>query len=179
MTAQSGGSEAIHFEKERGVTEVNVTRGVAHVTVELPPATLGKERLALLKLLAGENIPVFLVKLHPTGISFALRETFVEAGEALLVTHHIEHTLVTGLALVAVVAGAMRDLSGVMALIYQAMVGTGILVQQTGDAYNAVLCLVSGADGDRAADALRACFFRQSPEPDHTEPTVIVKRTGL
>jgi aspartokinase len=179
MTAQSSGiSETVHFERERGVTEVQVTRGVAHVRVELPQAELSMERLHLLKALASANIPVFLVKLHPTGISFALREGVVEAGAELLRSQGFEHAMLRDLALVAVVAGAMRDLSGVMALIYEALVGKGVLVRQTGDAYNAVLCLIKGDEADAAAEALRACFFRP-PVQGMTEPVGGIARLGL
>ncbi len=150
----------VYFERERGVTEVQVTHGVAHATVVLPVATLGEDRLQLLKALAAASIPVFMVKLLPDGLSFALRGSVVEAGAALLVERGVKHTLLRDLSQVAVVAGAMRDLSGVMALIYQALVGAGVPVRQTGDAYNAVLCLVAGSQADRAAEALRDCFFQ-------------------
>jgi len=171
MTAgNSGGlaaqNEMVYFERERGVTEVQVTRGVAHVTVVFPTATLSGDRLNLLKALAGATIPVFMVKLLPDGISFALRESVVDAGAALLTERGVKHSILRDLSLVAVVAGAMRDLSGVMALIYQALVVAGVSVRQTGDAYNAVLCLVAGEQADRAATALRDCFFQsRSSEP--------------
>ncbi len=160
-----GTDDAVHFERERGVTEVQVTRGLAHVTVEFPAGTLGGDRLSLLRALADAEIPVFLVKLLPMGLSFALRERVVAAGETLLTSRGAKYTILRDLGQVAVVAGAMRDLSGVMALIYEALVGASVLVRQTGDAYNAVICLVSGDETDRAATALRDCFF-QPTEPD-------------
>jgi aspartate kinase len=150
--------DAVHFEKERGVTDVSVTRGVAHVRVLLEEAEAATGRLTLLKRLAAANVPVFLVKLQRDGISFALREAQTEAGAALLKEEDVPHVLARDLALVTIIAGAMRDLSGIMAMIYEALVSEGIGVWQTGDAYNAVHCLVSGADAERAADALRAKF---------------------
>ena len=45
-----------------------------------------------------------------------------------------------------------------MAIIYEALVGEGIRVQQTGDAYNAVHCLIPGDEAERAAGALRHRF---------------------
>jgi aspartokinase len=182
MSGHGGGnSETVHFERERGVTEVQVTRGIAHVTVDLPVASLGRERLNLLKALAAENIPVFMVKLLPGGISFALRESVAEAGAELLRARSIEHTLLTDLGLVAVVAGAMRDLSGIMALIYQALVGAGVQVRQTGDAYNAVLCLVTGDEADKAAEALRDCFFQSPAATPASAPDIpaALSRKGL
>jgi aspartate kinase len=155
--APAGGAGSVHFEKERGVTEVQVARGLAHVTVHLsePRAT---RRLALLQALAAASISVFLVKLHPDAISFAVRQDVVDRCEALLRERGDAHTLLRDLGLVITVAGAMRDLSGVMARIYEAMLAAGVAVRQTGDAHNAVLCLVAGADADKAADALRDVF---------------------
>ncbi len=151
-------TETVHFEKERGVTEVEVTRGIAHVTVQLNLETLSADRLTLLKRFAGATVPVFLVKLLPTGISFALRPAQVETGIALLAQlkeeMDIDFALRDDLGLVTTRAGAMRDLSGIMAAIYETLVAEGITVRQTGDAYNAVHCLVPGDLSDRAADVL-------------------------
>jgi aspartokinase len=148
----------VHFERERGVAEVSVTRGLAHVTVRLPGENIGSERLRLLQELAAANVSLFLIKLHPDSISFAVRADVVDACESLLRDHGFDHTFLRDLSLVAVVAGAMRDLSGVMARIYEALVRVNVGVRQTGDAYNAVLCLVAGDEAERAAEALRDAF---------------------
>ena len=158
MTRSTGQSKTVHFEKERGVTAVQVTRGIAHATIELPAENLPAERLALLQSLAAEGIPVFLVKLHPTGLSFALRQEQVENGVRLLEQRGVSHVVLRDLGLVSVIAGAMRDLSGVMSSIYEALVEAGVAVRQTGDAYNAVLCLVSGSDVAKSSHALHARF---------------------
>lgn len=170
-------SAPIHFERERGVTEVQVTPGIAHVTVRFSPNTASEERLALLQALGAANISLFLIKLHPGAISFAVRPergegaSAVEGCESILRARGCDYTLLRDLGLVAVVAGAMRDLSGVMARIYEAMVTAGVGVRQTGDAYNAVLCLVSGRETERAAEALRRAFAlkeaeeRAAPQP--------------
>jgi aspartokinase len=151
-------AETVHFEKDRGVTEVEVTRGIAHVTVRFNPESVAQDRLTALKRFAEANVPVFLVKLLPTGISFALRPAQVETGTALLTQLKaemgIEYALRDDLGLVTTRAGAMRDLSGIMATIYETLVAEGVMVRQTGDAYNAVHCLVPGELSDRAADAL-------------------------
>ena len=170
-------TETVHFEKERGVTSVTVTRGIAHVTADLPAPTLAASRLALLKLLAQAQIPVFLIKLHPTGLSFALAETYVEAGAGVLDRAHVPHTLLRDLALVTTLAGGMRDLSGVMARIYQALVGANVRVRQNGDAYNAVFCLVDGRDAARAADALRVRFELLPPPVEVAPPAAATTPT--
>ena len=151
-------AEAVHFEKERGVTEVLVVGGIAHATVTVPLETVAESRLDVLLRLAAANIPVFLIKLLPTGVSFALREGVVDAGKKLLTDANLPYVLRPELSLVTIVAGAMRDLSGVMAAIYETLTTEQIAVRQTGDAHNAVHCLVASADAERAASALRRTF---------------------
>lgn len=164
QTTRSGlvrGDASVRFERERGVTRVATRRGLAHVTVHLPA---GEEqaagaRLVLLQALAQAGVPVFLVKLAPAAVSFAVRADVVERCEELLTgTCKARFTLLRDLGLVTVLAGAMRDLSGVMARIYETLVQVGVPVRQTGDAYNAVILLVAGSELDRAARALRQAF---------------------
>ena len=158
VTQHARGDAPVYFERDRGVTEVHVTRGLAHVTARFSHQDLAAKRLALLQELAGAGISVFLVKLHPDAISFAVRSDAVDPCEALLSRQGLDYTLLRDLALVTIVAGAMRDLPGVMARIYGAMLAVEVRVQQTGDAYNAVLCLLAGDEAERAAGALRQTF---------------------
>ena len=103
-------ADAVHFEKERGVTEVSVIGGMAHVTITLPGMDVATGRLDLLQRLAAQSIPVFLIKLLPDGLSFAMRESVVEAGAELLKSTGLPHTFRRNLTLVTIIAGAMRDL---------------------------------------------------------------------
>jgi aspartokinase len=81
------------------------------------------------------------------------------------------------LGLVTTIAGAMRDLSGVMATIYDALVTEGIRVWQTGDAHNAVHCLVDGGASGRAAEALRAKFTLTPTAPEAGQPDGVGLKT--
>jgi len=170
----SGGR--VRFEKERGVTEVEVVRGIGHVTIRVDAEQAAERRLELLQNIAAAAIPVFLVKLLPDGMSFAIRGGDMDAAEELLKKAGEEFLLSRDLAMVSIIAGAMRDLSGVMAIIYETLVNEGILVRQTGDAYNAVHCLVPGADAERAARALRQRFdLSETEESESTADGVGLK----
>jgi aspartokinase len=150
--------EAVHFERERGVTEIRILRNVAHVIVPLAETDIGSGRLRVLQSLAASSVPVFLVKLLPTGLSFAIRGDNLETCKQAMEKTEASFTLVPDLSVITTIAGAMRDLSGIMAVIYETLNDAGVRVQQTGDAYNAVLCLVEGALSDTAAQALRQRF---------------------
>lgn len=144
----------ISFERERGVTEVRVTGGMAHLVVYDPD----RQHLTLLKGLADAAVPIRLVKFRPAGVSFAVRQESLASAVAVLQAHGLHYDAQNDMAIVSTIAGAMRDLSGIIAQIFEALIGADVLVHQTGDAYNAVHCLVDGAVADKAAAALRARF---------------------
>ena len=108
--------------------------------------------------LAQAGVAIFLIKLHPDGLTFAMRPD--NAGNCALVLSEtgVTHRMLRDLGLVSTYAGAMRDLSGVIARIYRTLSDADVRVLQTGDAYNAVHCLVPGDQADLAAVALREEF---------------------
>jgi aspartate kinase len=147
-------SAAMQFEKTRGVTQVRVTPGLTHAEVALPP----EERLPFLKVLASRKIPVLMVNLCESGLSFAVRQESTESCKSVLADSHHAVALSLDKTLVSVIAGAMRDLSGVIAQIYDALHEEGVAIRQTSDAYDAVHVLVDGADAERARAALEKRF---------------------
>jgi aspartate kinase len=147
-------SAAMQFERTRGVTQVRVTPGLTHVEVSLP----SEERLTLLRTLAAQKVPVLMVNLCESGLTFAVRHASTEGCKKTLAQTPYAVVLAPDKTLVSVIAGAMRDLSGVIAQIYDALHEEGVAIRQTSDAYDAVHVLVDGADADRARAALEKRF---------------------
>ena len=147
---------ATQFEKERGVTQVGVTPDIVHFCLKLPVG--GGGMLPEIRALAEADVPVFLVKILPGGLTFAVRAGNVADAEALLERRGVEFATRPRMALVSVIAGAMRDLSGVMADIYEALQLAQVAIRQTGDRYDAVHILVDGSDAERARAALAERF---------------------
>jgi aspartokinase len=147
-------SPLVRFEKDPGVTEVQVQTEIVHVQIHLPAETQTTERLRVLQTLASAQIPLFLVKMQPSGLSFALHERYAEASENILKGAGVSYHFTRNLVMVSPVAGAMRDLSGIMAQIYEALVVADVAILQTGDSYNAVHCLIPAHDADRAVESL-------------------------
>lgn len=147
-------SAAMQFERSRGVTQVRTTDGLVHIDVTLAP----EKRLELLQSLAQRKIPVLMVALNDSGLSFVVRQDQAANCDAALT--ETEHTfkVAADQTLVSVIAGAMRDLSGVIAQIYDALQEEGIAIRRTGDAYDAVHVLVAGSEAARAQKALEARF---------------------
>ena len=149
----------VSFERERGVTEVRIQRGLAHVEVRLPGADRETERLDLLQAVAVAGLPVLLIKLHPDAVSFALPNSIIAANaETLLKERGYTYAMERDLALLSIYAGAMRDLPGVMATLYDTMDVLNIRVAQTGDSHDALFALISGADAETGAARLREAF---------------------
>ena len=157
-TAPSPGSErGITFEREPGVTDIRVEAGVALVVLRFTQ-DIPRNRLAVLHLLAEARVPINQVKLQPEGLSFVIGENYASTCLRLLKWENSVITLTRDMALISTIAGAMRDLSGVIAQICEALLSVGILHRQTGDAYDSVLFLVPVADAPRAVVALRKQF---------------------
>jgi aspartokinase len=150
-------AQAIQFERARGVTHVSATPHLAQVELTLPHA----QRLGLLRALADRDVPVFLVTLTPEGLSFVVRQTHAERCRSILADHGLSETIAPQKTLLSVIAGAMRDLSGVIVRIYDTLHAEGIPIRQTGDAYDAVHVLVDAADAPKAQAALERSFDQE------------------
>lgn len=149
----------LSFERERGITEVRVQEGLAHVEVRLPGRDIEAERLVLLQAVAEAGLPVLLIKLHPGSVSFALPDAAIaERAEKLLMDRGYAFAMERELALISICAGAMRDLSGVMAGLYDTMDRAGIRVAQTGDSHDALFALIAGTHPQESARLLRGTF---------------------
>ncbi|MBC7809322.1 MAG: hypothetical protein H7145_24575 [Akkermansiaceae bacterium] len=149
----------LSFERERGITEVRFQGGLAHVEVRLPGRDVEAERLVLLQAVAEAGLPVLLIKLHPGSVSFALPDAAIaERAERLLLGRGYIYAMERDLALISICAGAMRDLSGVMAGLYDTMDKAGIRVAQTGDSHDALFALISGTNAEHSARLLRQTF---------------------
>lgn len=145
------------FEREPGVTAIRVESPMALVSIRFPDNT-APNRLRLLQMLAQARVPVNQVKLLPEGLCFVVSENHASACRKLLSQEKGEVSLLENMALISILAGAMRDLSGVIAQICEALLGASIPNRQIGDAYDAVLCLVPAGSAPRAVAALREQF---------------------
>ena len=145
------------FEREPGVTSIRVENNMALVSVRFPDA-IPQSRLRLLEILAQARVPINQVKLLPEGLCFVISENHASACKKLLNAEKGEVSVFGDMALISTLAGAMRDLSGVIARICEALLSASIPNRQVGDAYDAVLCLVPSVDAERAVAALREQF---------------------
>ncbi len=149
----------VTFERERGVQAVKVQRNIAHFIVAVGSDEHRTQRiLSVFKALAAQYIPIFLIKLHRTVITFAVRGEFAAVANEAIRPLTFEVTTRHDLALVTVGATQMRDLSGVMAQIAEAIYSAAARLIETGDSHNTVQCLIDSNHLVDAVEELRNVF---------------------
>lgn len=147
------------IEQERGVTDVRVEVGLAHVRVHTGSGEMGLRRhLQVLDAVAEQGVSVSLVKLHEDWLTFAVNQSDVPKVSQCLNALEIEYKIVPNLALVITVASNMRESAGVMAQIAEALWEAGAYIIETGDSHNTVQCFVPEERAFAAAQALRRRF---------------------
>lgn len=161
MTAAppDGSVRLVRFERERGVCDIRVIRDVAHVIVDVgdgPDSTLRFQRI--FHILSVESIPIFLIKLHRTAVTFAVSGSQAARAESSL--SGVAETCKTrrGLALVSIVAASMRDLTGVMVSIADSLHLARTRLFAVGDSHNSVQCLIEGGHVEDAVAELKRKF---------------------
>lgn len=149
----------VSFERERGVYAILITRDVAHAEVTLEDDSLRSARvLQVFRVLANSGVAIFLTKLHRAAITFAFVGADLPRVEAALKTIGMKTSARRDLALISVRAASMRDLSGVMVAIADALYAAGARLFETGDSHNSVVCLIENTHVDQAVEKLRETF---------------------
>lgn len=149
----------LSFERERGVYAVQVTHDVAHAVISVPDDDARAERvIEVFQALAGASVSVFLSKLHRAAVTLAVAGAdLVRTEKALADAGFVSRTR-RDLSLVAVRAASMREMSGVMVAIAEALGGVGARLVEVGDSHDAVLCLIEADRVRSAVDALLETF---------------------
>jgi aspartate kinase len=159
MVARSAGGDHVSFERERGVYRIDVTRDVAHAVVKVGGEADRSDRiLRAFRVLSDAQVPIFLIKLHRTAVSFGMAGIDVPALERALDEAGFPYTARRDLAIVSVVATSMRDLTGVMVSIADALQEVGARLYGTGDSHNSVQCLIEASRLEPAIEQLKLNF---------------------
>ncbi len=147
--------QKVRFERERGVWAVHVTRHLAHALITFEPGAERSESVRMvLKALADAGIPIFLVKLHRTAVTFALAHHYVQQADEVLKQAGFGVRIRPDLALVVVIATTMREVSGIMVHISDALYHADAQLYETGDSHDSVQCLIDGVHVESALERL-------------------------
>ncbi len=144
------------FERQRGVTGVNIEDGLVHVEVQVAPDL--RERMHVFQALAEAGVSLFLIKFHPDSIHFTVRKEALNRAREVLRRLNYPTQVTRDCAMVTVLSSAMRDLPGVMARIAEAIYEQEVDLLETGDSHDAVMLLVRRSEASKVAEALRKKF---------------------
>jgi aspartokinase len=155
----TGTTKPITFERERGVYDLRVTPDLAHVVVKVGSEPERASRIQrVFQLLSERSIPIFLIKLHRTAVTFAVAGNQLPEVETCLQDVAEGMLARRGLALVSIIASSMRDLTGVMVNIADSLQRAGARIYGVGDSHNSVQCLIEGSRAEKAVAELREMF---------------------
>jgi aspartate kinase len=155
----STAARPISFERERGVYDVRVTSQLAHVVASVGAEEDRIERMQrIFRTLADQDIPIFLIKLHRSAVTFAVKEELIPRVVQCLKDVAIACRSRQNLALITVVASSMRDLTGVMVSIADSLQASKAKLFGTGDSHNSVQCLIDGAHVEASVNQLQRSF---------------------
>lgn len=155
----------VTFERERGVHAIQVTHDVAHAVMAIdseacPTHAAGVQ--FLLRALNDAQIPLFLIKLHRTAITAGLAGVYLPKLEEAMAREGIRVKTRRDLSLIIVKAALMRETSGVMVQISDALVAAKANLFQTGDSHNSVQCLIEADRTDAALSELCKTFHLEA-----------------
>jgi aspartokinase len=157
--AAAGRPRQISFERERGVYDVLSQRDLAHAVVPVrEDETRSDQILHVLRTISSRSIPIFLIKLHRGAITFAVESASIPELESCLRSEGYEFRVRQELVLLTILATSMRDLTGVMVQIADALSQVKARLFGVGDSHNSVQCLIDGEHADAAVRQLREVF---------------------
>ncbi len=157
MTQQSGSPSSFSksqisetdFEKQRGISHVEVRTGFTQVHILDLMAPTAKSRLKVMKAVADAKISLDFLKLTPTGMSFVIPANQTQTISDTLSKEKISNELATGRGIVLVHAVNMRDEEGMIAGILRRVIETGIKVDHASDMHDRILIVTDESQAER------------------------------
>ncbi len=127
------------FEKQRGISQVEVRTGFAQVHVSQIRQNIHEQRLAVLKAVREAAVSVDFLKFTPSGLSFVIGENHSGDIEKALEPLNLRCTIRRDRCVVLVHAVNMRDEEGLTAQVVQKAIASGAIVDHISDMHDRML----------------------------------------
>ena len=144
------------FEKQRGISRVEVRTGFTQVHVLDLKLPISKSRLNVMEVVANAGISLDFLKLTPTGLSFVVPADKTQLISEALKSANISNQLATGRGIVLVHAVNMRDEEGMIAGILRRVIETGITVDHASDMHDRILIVTDESQAERFKGLIEA-----------------------
>lgn len=166
-------SERVSFERERGVSAIQVSREATYLFVRAPDTSLlPAQRQRILNLLREAEIPIFLIKLQRNGLSFGVDSELAARACETLEAHGFRVSVKPRRVMVSIFAQNMRELHGVIARIAEVLYEAGVAIEQMSDAHNRITCLIEAERAPLVVERLCA-VFGLSPQNLQKQPVAL------
>lgn len=127
------------FEKQRGISQVEVRTGYAQVHVSQVRQNIHEHRINVLKAVREAAVSVDFLKLTPSGLSFVISEGHSGDIEKALEPLKLHCSIRRDRCVVLVHAVNMRDEEGLTARIVQKAIASGAIVDHISDMHDRML----------------------------------------
>lgn len=127
------------FEKQRGISQVEVRTGFAQVHVSQIRQNTHEHRINVLKAVREAAVSVDFLKLTPSGLSFVISENHSGDIEKALEPLNLHCSIRKDRCVVLVHAVNMRDEEGLTARVVQKAIASGAIVDHISDMHDRML----------------------------------------
>ena len=152
-------NEPVKIVSDRLITGITYTSNVVQITVAQDAANPERKTdLMVFRAMAEAGISVDFITVQPTALMFTVSREKAHRAEARLRELGLNPQMEFNCAKVAVVGAAMTGIPGIMFKIVEALDECDIDIQQAGDSYTNIWCLVKQEDMKKAVQALHDKF---------------------
>lgn len=127
------------FEKQRGISQVEVRGGFAQVHVSQVRENIHEHRLQVLKAVREAAVSVDFLKLTPSGLSFLIAESHSGDIEKALTPLNFHCSIRKDRCVILVHAVNMRDEEGLTAQVVQRAIASGAMIDHISDMHDRML----------------------------------------
>ncbi len=143
------------FEKQRGISQIDVRGGFAQVHVSRLGVPLVEQRLQVVRAIAEAGVSVDFFKLTPSGVSFLIAESNSDDVEQALTKMDVHYSIRKDRSVVLVHAVNMRDEEGLTARVVQQAIAGDMVVDHISDMHDRMLIVVETKFAAPLASLLR------------------------
>lgn len=149
----AGDMERVTWDSQciTGITQVS---NIAQISLERPPA----DNVNVLSLLQRRGVDVDYISMERDCLTFTIQNSSKDVAIAVLAEHGFAPTTISDCARVSMVGTGITNDPGTIARVVSTLASHGIRILLSGNAYNAIWCLVEQRDMERAVRALHQEF---------------------
>lgn len=158
-TEQNGNVDETGFERPRGISRVDLKRGLLRVHVSKLPDPVMDHRLRVLHAIREAQVSIDFLKFTQSGCTFMAPETKADVLRQALEGLGFTFSLKANRCTVLVEAVNLRDEEGLIANLVAVAVDSGARIEHLGDMHDKLLIVTEMETAESLAERIRARFM--------------------